>query len=120
MLKSGILAALSLSFLVFIGTATAAGKDAKETMTRSQILREHHHLMGQMLAVMKDNVQMTQKLLDGKVSAADRKAMKRKLADMGGEVDDMIQKHDTLMKSFDEMTQKKEAPKPEKGVESAP
>ena len=119
-MKSGMSAVLFLSFLVLIGTASAAERDGGETMTRSQILREHHHLMSQMLAVMKDNVQMTQKLLDGKSSAADRKAMKRKLADMVGEVDDMILKHDTLMKSFEEMTEKKEAPKPEKEAEVAP
>lgn len=95
-------------------------KDAQELVSRSQILREHHHLMSQMLAVMRDNVQMTEKMLEGKSSAAERKTMKRKLADMVGEVDDMIQKHDSLMKSFEAMTQKKEAPKPEKGVESAP
>lgn len=116
-MKPGIFVVLFLSFL--IPTSVVGGADGPETSSRNQILREHHHLMSQVLVVMKDTVQMTQKLLEGKASSSDRKAIKKKLADMVGEVDEMISKHDGLMKSFDEITQKREA-KPDKAPETLP
>ncbi|HLG22062.1 MAG TPA: hypothetical protein VI382_04545 [Candidatus Manganitrophaceae bacterium] len=113
-------ASLILLTVVFVFFAKGVGKVyAEETISRSQVLREHHRLLHQMLNVMKDNVDATQKIMEGKLSVSGRKAMKKKLADMVGEVEDMIQKHDSLMKSFEEMTQKQES-KPDKGIEEIP
>lgn len=106
--------AMLLLLLLSFPAGTAYPADSKTIMSRNQILREHHKLMHHMLMVMKDNVDITGKLLDGKITAAQRKTMKKKMTDLTTEVEGMVQKHDSLMKSFEEMMKKQEtAPAPE-------
>lgn len=103
--------AILLFFLLFLpGAALAA--DGNDVISRNQILREHHKLLHHMLLVMKDNVELTENVLDGKVTAAQRKKMKKKIMDLNEELAGMIQKHDGLMKAFEEMTEKKESTTP--------
>jgi len=102
--------AILLFFALSVPVGTAYPADGKDPISRNQILREHHKLMHHMLMVMKDNVEITGKLLDGKITSAQRKAMKKKMADLTTEVEGMIQKHDSLMKAFEEMTKKQETP----------
>ncbi|MBI3802160.1 MAG: hypothetical protein HY282_00155 [Nitrospirae bacterium] len=116
MFRRGIAVVLLLGLLLSAGLAESA--DEKDALNRSRILREHHHLMHQMLMVMKDQAQLTEKLLAAKPSASEKKAIRKKLADIYGEIDGMIQKHEALMKSFEEMIQKREIP--EKPAEGAP
>ncbi len=108
--------AILLFFLLSIPVGSAYPADGKSVINRNQILREHHKLMHHMLMVMKDNVALTEKVLDGKITAAQRKTMKKKLTDLSTEVEGMIQKHDGLMKAFEEMTEKREAA-PDPGAE---
>lgn len=100
--------AILLLFLLSLPAGAAYSAEGQTIINRNQILREHHKLMHHMLMVMKDNVEMTEKVLDGKITAAKRKAMKKKLTDLNMEVAGMIQKHDSLMKAFEEMTEKRE------------
>lgn len=111
-------AAVVLLVFLFLSVGAAAVPDGKDVVSRNRILREHHHLLHQMLMVMKDQAEVTGKLLSGKISAADKKTLKKKTADMVSEVDGMVQKHDALMKSFEEMIQKRDTP--EKPSEETP
>lgn len=114
-MRRGTAVVLLIGLLLSAGLAEAA--DEKDALTRSRILREHHHLMHQMLVVMKDQAELTEKLLSTKPSASEKKAIRKKLADIFGEIDGMIQKHDGLMKAFEEMVQKRDAPeKPLEGI----
>lgn len=110
----------SFGMILFSGVLLLAravySAEGAESLTRSQILREHHNLMHQILMVLRDNVDMTEKLLDGKVSSAQRRTMKKKLTDLNTEIGGMIEKHDDLMKSFEQMIQKREL-LPEKEAE---
>lgn len=106
--------AILLFFVLSVPAGTVYPADGNNPISRSQILREHHKLMHHMLMVMKDNVEITGKLLDGKITTAQRRTLKKKMADLTTEVEGMIQKHDSLMKAFEEMTKKQEpAPAPE-------
>lgn len=102
--------AVALFFALSLSAIAAGAADEKDVISRNRILREHHHLLHQMLMVMKDQAQMTEKLLSGQVSAVQRKTMRRKMVDMVAEIDGMVQKHDDLMKSFEEMIQKRDTP----------
>lgn len=111
--------AVALMIVLFLSVGAAGAADDKDSViSRNRILREHHHLLHQMLMVMKDQADVTEKILAGKSSAAQRKAMKKKMADISAEIDGMIQKHDALMKSFEEMIQKRDTP--EKPPEETP
>jgi hypothetical protein len=89
-----------------VGMAYAADENI---ISRNQILREHHKLMHHMLMVMKDNVEITEKILDGKITPTQKRTLKKRFTDLNTEVEGMIQKHDSLMKAFEEMTKKREA-----------
>ncbi len=103
------LGVLLLFLLLSFPAGPAYSAEEKNVISRNQILREHHNLMHHMLMVMKDNVELTEEVLDGKITAAERKKMKKKLMDLNTEVAGMIQKHDGLMKAFEEMIEKREA-----------
>ncbi len=111
--------ATAVALLVFLFLSAGAVRAADESITsRNRILREHHHLLHQMLMVMKDQAAMTEKILSGKATLAERKTMRKKMVDMVSEIDGMVQKHDGLMKSFEEMIQKRDTP--EKPPEETP
>jgi hypothetical protein len=106
--------AIVLFFVLSVPAGTAYPADGKIIMSRTQLLREHHKLMHHMLMVMRDNVDITGKLLEGKMTAAQRKTMKKRMTDLTTEVEGMVEKHENLMKTFEEMTKKQEvAPIPE-------
>jgi hypothetical protein len=107
---------IGLFLLLWIPVGVAYPAEEKNIISRNQILREHHKLMHHMLMVMKDNVDLTEKILNGKITPTQRRTMKRRLTDLNTEVEGMIQKHESLMKSFEEMTEKREAV-PERGAE---
>lgn len=116
MQKRATAVALFIAILFSVGAAEAT--DGKDVISRNRILREHHRLLHQMLMVMKDQAEMTENLLLGKTSAAQKKTMRKRLTDMTAEIDGLVQKHDELMKSFEEMIQKRETP--EKPPEETP
>jgi hypothetical protein len=99
-----------LFIVLFLSASAAGATDGKDVISRNRILREHHRLLHQMLMVMKDQTEMTENLLLGKTSAAQRKTMRKRLADMTAEIDGLVQKHDELMKSFEEMIRKRDTP----------
>ena len=103
-------------FFVLLTPVGLAYSAEENIISRNQILREHHKLMHHMLMVMKDNVEITEKVLEGKVTPTQRRTMKKRLSDLNTEVEGMIQKHDHLMKAFEEMTKKREAA-PDAGTE---
>ncbi|TAK03165.1 MAG: hypothetical protein EPO39_12480 [Candidatus Manganitrophaceae bacterium] len=110
--------AVVLLVILFFSIGAAGAADEKDVVSRNRILREHHKLLHQMLMVMKDQAEITEKILSGKASVSERKSMKKRMADMTAEIDGMVQKHDGLMKSFEEMIQKRDAP--EKPPEETP
>ncbi len=109
---------VALLIVLFFSVGAAGATDGKDVISRNRILREHHRLLHQMLMVMKDQAEMTENLLLGKTSAAQKKTMRKRITDMTAEIDGLVQKHDDLMKSFEEMIQKRETP--EKPPEEAP
>lgn len=97
---------MALFLLLSMGTAGAA--EGKDVISRNQILREHHRLLHQMLMAMKDQAEVTERLLSGQATPAQRKTMMKRMVDSAAELDRMVKKHDALMKSFEEMIQKRE------------
>ncbi len=112
MRKCGILVVLMIVFFLRIDTLGAADENNglnQGQSSRSQILREHHRLLHRMLMVMKDQAEITEKVLSGKHSPAEKRTMRKRLTEMSGEIDGMIQKHDGMMKAFEEMIEKRGA-----------
>ncbi|WDT74061.1 MAG: hypothetical protein MPW16_12410 [Candidatus Manganitrophus sp.] len=104
--------AVVLFFVLFLSVGAAEATDEKDIISRNQILREHHRLLHQMLMAMKDQAEVTERLLSGQATAAQRKTMRKRMVDTAAELDGMVKKHDALMKSFEEMIQKRENPEP--------
>ncbi|MDC4203197.1 MAG: hypothetical protein MPW17_13155 [Candidatus Manganitrophus sp.] len=104
--------AVVLFFVLFLSVGAAEATDEKDIISRNQILREHHRLLHQMLMAMKDQAEVTERLLSGQATAAQRKSMRKRMVDTAAELDGMVKKHDALMKSFEEMIQKRENPEP--------
>ncbi|MDC4227245.1 MAG: hypothetical protein MPW15_24120 [Candidatus Manganitrophus sp.] len=107
--------AVVLFFVLFLSVGAAEATDGKDIISRNQILREHHRLLHQMLMVMKDQAEMTERQISFPAKQPpprEKSDEKKNDVDMTAEIDGLVQKHDALMKSFEEMIQKRENPEP--------
>jgi len=88
------IAALLLSVGLFLSPAWG---QEKASPSKEKLLHAHHQLFHELLMVVKDQIVLTQKSQNSKLSITEKAAIKRKTAQLANEIDEMIRTHDDLM-----------------------
>jgi len=97
-------------------------REAKESMSRAQISKEHHLLMQQIIDSLKETVDLLQ-VSSTASSPADREKLDARISALAKKVDDLSKKHEALMKMVDDLYKEvgnKKKPAEDKGPAVAP
>jgi vacuolar-type H+-ATPase subunit I/STV1 len=84
------------------GGGNDSGKD-KETLSRTQISREHHVLMQEIIDSLREMSGVVRKVVDGNLSPQERDDMRTKVDTLGKKLDELSKKHEMLMKAVDDI-----------------
>jgi methyl-accepting chemotaxis protein len=106
-----------VSLLVFTGFLIAAegvaksddsvgGSDSgrdKEAMSRTEITKEHHLLMQEIIDSLREVTALVQKVVDGNLNPQERDDAHKKIDALGKKLEEMSTKHEMLMKAVDDI-----------------
>ena len=97
-------------------------REAKESLSRAQISREHHLLMQQLIDSLKETVDLLQRST-GATGSVDREEINAKVSALAKKVDELSKKHEALMKIVDDLYKEvsnKKKPAEDKGPSGRP
>ena len=97
-------------------------REAKESMSRAQISREHHLLMQQLIDSLKETVDLLQRFT-GASGSVDREEINAKVGALAKKVDELSKRHEALMKMVDDVSKEvsnKKKPAEDKGPSGRP
>ncbi len=104
------LAILFTSFLFLPVRSSAAGAEESRRPSRAEVLREHHQMMQQMMGMVKELVGIVGRVSDSAAVSPEKELIRLRLDEISRRLEQMMSRHDALMKAMDESAKKPLSP----------